>query len=183
MALVSTIIMATLVVGPFYLSHLPGFGPAAVGIVMSIGPAVAAATGIPAGRIVDRVGAARTAVAGLTGVTAGAFMMAVLPMIVGATGYVCGLVIVTASYAVFQAANTTLVMNRAPPDRRGVTSGLLGLARNLGLITGTSAMPTLYAIGAGGASGATGGVQLTFAAAAVLGAIALLLTSRHARHA
>jgi MFS family permease len=180
MALVSTIIMATLVVGPFYLSHLPGFGPAAVGMVMSIGPAVAAATGIPAGRIVDRVGAARTAVAGLTGVTAGAVLMAALPMILGAIGYVCGLVIVTASYAVFQAANTTLVMNSAAPDRRGVTSGLLGLARNLGLITGTSAMPTLYAIGAGSASGATGGVQLTFAAAAVLGAIASLLTLLYA---
>ena len=41
-ALVSTVMMATLVVGPFYLSRALGLDAALVGIVMSIGPIVSA---------------------------------------------------------------------------------------------------------------------------------------------
>lgn len=56
-ALVSTVMMATPVVGPFYLARALGLDTARVGIVMSIGPVIAALTGVPAGRIVDRFGA------------------------------------------------------------------------------------------------------------------------------
>lgn len=56
-ALVSTVMMATLVVGPFYLSRALGLGEALVGIVMSAGPVVSALSGLPAGRAVDRLGA------------------------------------------------------------------------------------------------------------------------------
>ena len=53
-ALVSTVMMATLVVGPFYLSRALGLDAALVGLVLSVGPLVAALTGVPAGRIADR---------------------------------------------------------------------------------------------------------------------------------
>ena len=43
-ALVSTVIMATLVVGPFYLSRALGLDAARVGLVLSVGPLVAALT-------------------------------------------------------------------------------------------------------------------------------------------
>src|SRR5512138_2987190 len=48
-ALVSTVMMATLVVGPFYLSRTIGLDAARTGLVMSVGPLVAALTGVPAG--------------------------------------------------------------------------------------------------------------------------------------
>ena len=70
-ALVSTVMMATLVVGPFYLSRALGLDAAAVGLVMSIGPVVSALTGVPAGRLVDRFGAPRIVVAGLAAMAAG----------------------------------------------------------------------------------------------------------------
>jgi len=47
--LVSTVIMVTLVVGPFYLSRALGLAVAQVGLVMSAGPIVSALTGVPAG--------------------------------------------------------------------------------------------------------------------------------------
>ena len=56
-ALVSTVMMATLVVGPFYLSRALGLDAVLVGLVLSIGPIVSALSGVPAGRIVDRLGA------------------------------------------------------------------------------------------------------------------------------
>src|SRR5258705_374234 len=58
-ALVSTVMMATLVVGPFYLSRGLGLAAAHVGLVLSVGPLAAALTGVPAGRLADRFGARR----------------------------------------------------------------------------------------------------------------------------
>ena len=72
-ALVSTVMMATLVVGPFYLSRALGLDAALVGLVLSVGPLVAALTGVPAGRLVDRFGAQRMAIVGLGAMAAGSF--------------------------------------------------------------------------------------------------------------
>jgi len=55
--LVSTVIMTTLVVGPFYLSRGLGLDTLAVGLSLSLGPLVATLCGAPAGRLVDRYGA------------------------------------------------------------------------------------------------------------------------------
>lgn len=45
-AVVSAVVMATLVVGPFHLTRALGLGPAVVGLVLSVGPVVAALTGL-----------------------------------------------------------------------------------------------------------------------------------------
>lgn len=189
MGLISTIMMATLVVGPFYLTGVLGLGPVQTGLAMSVGPVVSALTGIPAGRLVDRYGEAAVTYTGLLGVTVGSFLMLLLPGPFGVAGYVGGLAIITASYAVFQAANNTAVMNTASTERRGVTSALLGLSRNLGLITGASAMGAVFALGSSGTglfglgTGGEAGLQLTFAVAAVLAgaALGLAIVGRHPR--
>lgn len=177
--LVATVMMTTLVVGPFYLSRALGLEPALVGAVMSIGPIVSAISGVFAGRLVDRVGAARTAVAGLAGMVVGAGALVVLPALFGVGGYIAGIALLTPGYQVFQAANTTQVMRDVVPERRGVTSGLLSLSRNLGLITGASLMGAIFALATfsddvtKAAPDAVGsGMAITFAVAAVLLAVA-----------
>src|SRR5882724_3147802 len=110
--------MATLVVGPFYLSRALGLDAALVGAVMSVGPVVAALTGIPAGRIVDRFGAQRLAVVGLIGVAVGSVLLSAIPTGLGLLGYIAPIVLATAGYAVFQAANNTAVMTDLDPDQR-----------------------------------------------------------------
>jgi MFS family permease len=181
---VSAIMMATLVVGPVYLSAVLGLAPAEVGLLLTIGPAVAAATGFPAGRLVDRVGHTRVASSGLAGVALGSSFMAVLPEFFGIEGYVASLVIITACYALFQAANNSNVMKRAGEEQRGVTAALLALARNLGLVAGASAMGSIFALGSGGiedlglAAGGQAGMRLTFAVAAALACVSLVLVLR-----
>lgn len=181
LALISAIVMATLVVGPFYLAEVLGLSPVDVGLVMSVGPGVAALAGVPAGRLVDRLGAQGVAVAGLAGVVAGALLMTVLPGISGVAGYVASLATITAGYALFQAAGNTAVMNGAAADRRGLVSALLSLARNLGLVTGASLMGALFAMGTGGlpaiglSPGGESGLRLTFAVAAACAGLALVL--------
>ncbi|MDT2021827.1 MFS transporter [Methylocella sp. CPCC 101449] len=183
-ALVSTVIMATFIVGPFYLSQGLGLDTAHVGAVMSIGPLTAALTGVPAGRIADRFGAARMTVVGLSGLTIGCLLLAMLPARFGIPGYVAPLVVCTLGYALFQTANNTAVMAEIQPDQRGVVSGMLSLSRNLGLVTGASVMGAIFAFASSGlgrlASGpaaAATGLGATFAVAAVLMLAALILAA------
>lgn len=172
-ALVSAVMMTTLVVAPFYLSGALGLGAATVGLAMAAGPLVSALTGVPAGRLVDRLGAAGMTVAGLCGVLAGCLALALLPASAGIAGYVVPLVVTTAGYATFQAANNTAVMAGAGPERRGLVSGLLNLSRNLGLITGASAMGAVFALASAGTGSPERGLHVTFAAAAGLILLAL----------
>jgi MFS family permease len=177
--LVATVMMTTLVVGPFYLARALGLDAAMVGITLSAGPAVAALSGVPAGRVVDRFGAQRMTVAGLLAMTAGAALLAAMPAAFGVPGYVGALVVLTAGYALFQAANNTAVMMGVAADRRGVVSGLLNLSRSLGLITGASAMGAVFAFAAGAdvataaPAAVAAGMHITFAVAAALIVIAV----------
>lgn len=143
--LVATVMMATLVVGPFHLAHALHLDAAEAGLVMAVGPFAAALAGVPAGRVVDRWGAPHAVLAGLAGIAAGAGMLASLSRGGTVLGYVVPVVAMTAAYALFQAANNTIVVARAAPDRRGVVSGLLNLSRNLGLITGTTLLGAVFA--------------------------------------
>ena len=174
-ALVTTVVMATLVVGPFYLSGALGLDAARVGLVMSCGPIVAALTGVPAGRIVDRFGAQRMSIAGLIAMAAGSSVLPLMAMRFGVSGYIAPLALITAGYALFQAANNTAVMTDIRPDQRGAISGMLNLSRNLGLITGASAMGAVFAYAAAAAGltmarpeAVATGMQITFGVATTL---------------
>lgn len=181
--LVMTVMMATLVVGPFYLGRGLGLDPAAVGLAMSAGPLVTALSGMPAGRLVDRFGARHMTVAGLVGAAAGCFILSMLPARFGVAGYVAPLVLVTASYALFQTANNTGIMKDVAQRDRGVVAGLLNLGRNLGLITGASAMGAVFALASSngdmtqvGPETVAAGMRITFAVGGVLIALAIGLT-------
>jgi EmrB/QacA subfamily drug resistance transporter len=181
-ALVSTVMMATLVVGPFYLSGALGLDAALVGLVLAVGPLVAALTGVPAGRLADRIGAQRLTIIGLIAIAAGSFILAMMPANLGIPGYLAPIVIITAGYALFQTANNTAVMTDIHPDQRGVISGLLNLSRNLGLITGASVMGAVFAFASATSDIPTAppenvatGMRMTFAVAAVLIVVALAI--------
>jgi EmrB/QacA subfamily drug resistance transporter len=181
-ALVATVLMATLVVGPFYLSGALGLDAALVGLVLSVGPFAAALTGVPAGRIVDRFGASGMTIAGLIAIMAGSLGLSMMQARFGIAGYIAPSVVVTAGYALFQAANNTGVMTDVRPDRRGVISGMLNLSRNLGLITGASAMGAVFAFASATVDITTArpeavatGMRITFSVAVFLIVIALAI--------
>jgi MFS family permease len=145
-ALVSTVMMATLVVGPFYLSGALGLNAALVGLILSIGPLAAALSGVPAGRLADRVGAHRITILGLIGIMAGSSLLSLMPATLGISGYIAPIVVITVSYALFQTASNTAVMTDVHPDQRGIISGTLNLSRILGLISGASVMGAVFAV-------------------------------------
>ena len=181
-ALVSTVMMATLVVGPFYLSRALGLDAAMVGLVMSVGPIAAALASVPAGRVADRFGAPRMTIVGLIGIAAGSFLLSMVPSTLGIPGYIAPMVVITGGYALFQTANNTAVMTDIRADQRGVISGMLNLSRNLGLVTGASVMGAVFALASATIDITTArpeaiasGMRTTFAVAALLIVVALAM--------
>lgn len=155
-ALATSVVMATLVVGPFYLSAALGLSSSQMGLVMSCGPLVAAITGMPSGWLVDRMGTVVTIRLGLFAMLGGTVAMALLAGGYDIPGYVAPLAVITAGYALFQTANNAAVMISADVKQKGVISALVNLSRNIGLIAGTSVMGAIF----GAASGQGGGGHL-----------------------
>ncbi|EFP3481476.1 MFS transporter [Salmonella enterica] len=143
--LVAAVMMTTLVVGPFFLSSGLGMNSVYVGLVMTIGPVISIFSGIPSGRLVDRLGSRLIVAAGISLLAAGTFLMAGLPQIMGVPGYIISLAVLTPGYQLFQAANNTAVLSDVRDDRRGTISGMLSFSRNVGLIAGASAMGAVFA--------------------------------------
>jgi MFS family permease len=178
--LVSAVMMATLVVGPFYLSRALGLDAAFVGAVMSAGPVISALSGVPAGRLVDRLGAPLMIIVGLVAMSAGSIGLSTLPDLLGIAGYIGAIAILTPGYELFLAANNTTIMMDVPADQRGVVSGLLNLSRNLGLVTGAAALGAVFAFASAAIDISTAspaaiaiGMRTTFAVAAGLIVVAL----------
>ena len=185
-ALVATVMMATLLVGPFYLSISLGLPTTLVGLVLAVGPCVAALAGVPAGRLADRFGVRPMRLAGLATMVLGCSALALLSPTLGMGGYVMAIVITTLGYALFQTANNTAVMADIAAQKRGVIAGLLNLSRNLGFFTGASVLGAVFAsaLPTNGVSAASpgevaNGQHFTFAAALSMVVLALFIALQY----
>jgi MFS family permease len=183
--LVANVMMATLVVGPFYLAVALGLQEAIVGLVMSVGPVLSICTGVPSGRLVDSWGGQRVLTLGLGTLAAGALSLSVLPATFGVVGYIAAIAILTPGYQMFQSANNVMVMADVSADQRGAVSGLLGLSRNIGLISGASVMGAVFSAGVGSTAieeaaeaAIVDGLRITFMLGGLSILIALWLTRR-----
>jgi MFS family permease len=182
--LVACVMMSTLIVGPFYLTRALELTPAAMGLVMTVGPVLTALAGRPGGRLVDARGPRVTVLAGLASMAAGTMLLAVLPRALGIPGYLAPIALLTVGYALFQAGNNTAVLRNATSDERGVVAGVLSLSRNLGLIAGSSLMGAVFALSTGAAKisaanpdAVARGMHATFALATALVSLAFILAA------
>ncbi|ESQ82151.1 hypothetical protein AEAC466_18620 [Asticcacaulis sp. AC466] len=153
---------------------------------MAVGPAISIFSGVLSGRLVDAWGSGRTLGLGLILLTSGAFMLALLPNIIGLAGYLISIIVLTPGYQLFQAANNTAALANVAKERRGTVSGWLSLSRNIGLIAGASLMGMIFAFGAGtqdfahaSALAIASGMRLTFLLAGGLTLIAVGATFAH----
>ncbi|MDI1224775.1 MULTISPECIES: MFS transporter [Acinetobacter] len=182
-SLVAAVMMTTLVIGPFYLSLGLNLDQIQVGLIMGIGPVVAILSGIPSGRLVDRWGSRYIVITGLIFLIIGSSMLAILPKLMGLSGYIMPIIILTSGYQLFQAANNTMTLADVPKARQGMVSGLLSLSRNMGLIIGASVMGAIFSFGVGTnqltqatALAIIDGMQLTFICAGALMVVGLLIS-------
>ncbi|MGL6580376.1 MFS transporter [Aeromonas caviae] len=177
-ALVASVMVATLLIGPFYLHGAFALDMGTVGLMISMGPLLAALSGMPAGWLVDRVGATPVVRLGLGLMVVAAVLLALLDRALGPLGYLLPILLLTAGYALFQTANNSAVVGEAEGASRGAVAGLLTLSRNLGQLTGAAGLGGLFAalVGRPDLALATAD-ELAFATRATFALTALLLMS------
>lgn len=180
--LAAYIMMTFTVVPPFYLTRDLGLSDAWMGVALAVGPLAAIAAGVPAGRIVDRTDARVVTVFGLALMTVSAVSFVLLPAAFGLVGFLVSALLLTPGNQLFMAGNNTATMMRAKEGQQGVVSGLLNLTRNLGFVTGTGTAALLF--DSASVVNSVGeieisGLQMSFAAAAIVGltAVALALST------
>lgn len=134
---ISAVMVSTLIIGPFYLTHALHLNPRDVGLVMAAGPLTSILSGTMAGYAVDRFGCRRIIKFGFVQALLGTVSFIFLPMQFGSWGFVLSAVQLSLGYQLFLSANSNSFMKNARAEHRGTAAGALNLSRNLGLIAGT----------------------------------------------
>ncbi len=174
---------------PFYLEDLLGMVPGRAGLFLIAMPMLMAVTATPSGHLSDRWGSRWLSSAGLAISAVALLSLGLLPSTAPIPLLVGLLCLLGVGAGVFVSPNTNALMSSAPADRQGTAAGVMALARNLGMLGGTSISAALYA--SGQASGRVaglddvaagmGGMHLAFrvgAALALAGALVVLVRPR-----
>lgn len=144
MVVVGAVMMSTLVIGPFYLSAAHDLAPRDIGLLMALGPLTSVFAGVITGRFVTGDTAPGLTVMGLAWMGVAVVVLAVSGPWLGVPGYVAGTVLLAPGYQLFMAANNMTLLESVHKNRRGTAAGILGLARNIGLITGSAALGFVF---------------------------------------
>jgi EmrB/QacA subfamily drug resistance transporter len=129
---------------PFYLVQGRGLSPQHAGLVLMAQPVVMMLAAPVAGTLSDRIGSRGLIVGGLAILTGGLLLLARMGDAtalwkVAAALCVCGL-----GFGAFVAPNNSRLLGAAPPNRRGIASGVLAAARNVGMVLGVGLAGAIY---------------------------------------
>jgi EmrB/QacA subfamily drug resistance transporter len=121
---------------PFYLIQGRGLSPAEAGRLLTAQPLIMAVTAPISGTLSDRIGARLPGILGMAILSAGLLLLASLgpgtPLILVSLA----LAVAGLGIGIFISPNTSALMGSAPPHRRGIASGILATARNVGMVLG-----------------------------------------------
>lgn len=131
---------------PFYLQSIRMFSPAATGILYISMPLAALVVAPAAGALSDRIDTRVLSSVGMGIMAAGIIMLSFVGVDTS-NGYIivsmalCGL-----GSGMFQTPNNTVLMGSAPAGSRGIASGMLSIARNLGMVMGVAVSGLLFTL-------------------------------------
>lgn len=161
--------IAAFVALPFELQRL-GHSVVETGLLMTPWPAAVALAAPVAGRLADRHSAAILCGFGLIALSAGLWSLASLPENGTAADLVWRMALCGLGFGFFQAPNNRTMMSSAPRDRSGAAAGMLSTVRSLGHASGAALVAVLFS------AHREGGAQIALITAAVLAAIAAVLS-------
>lgn len=175
---------------PFYLQSLRLFSPAKAGLLYIPMPLTMLLVAPAAGYVADRFDTRVFSSAGMAVMAAGLFMLSFLGAATPLWYIVISMIITGLGCGLFQTPNNSAIMNSAPAASRGVASGMLATARNIGMVIGTGLSGALFSVFSGlagsagapldgaGAASFTNGLHMTFVIASIvaLAAMAASLT-------
>lgn len=130
---------------PFYLENVLGYGPLAVGLLIAAAPVSLGIVAPLSGWLSDRVGTRPMTVAGLVVLTLAYLGITRLSTDTSTLGFVLALTPVGVGMGLFQSPNNSAIMGSVPPAQLGVTSGMLSLNRFVGQVAGVAVLGTVWA--------------------------------------
>jgi EmrB/QacA subfamily drug resistance transporter len=151
----------TIILMPFYLENVLGYGTRQVGLLMATIPLALAVVAPISGVLSDRVGTRPITVLGLLSMLLGFWTLTSLGPETTTLGYILRFLPVGVGMGIFQSPNNSAVMGAVPRERLGVASGLLSITRTLGQTMGIAVLGALWAsrvffhAGTAAAAGAT----------------------------
>src|SRR4029077_1837775 len=153
---------------PFFFHTVLGKSATDTGILLTAWPLALAGIAPIAGRLADRHHAGFLGAIGLTSMTAGLVLTALLPPNPSTADIMWRLVLCGAGFGIFAAPNNRLMMNSVPRDRSGSAGGIIASARTLGQTVGSALVALVF--GLFGFSGGGGDAATAAKAALWLGA-------------
>jgi len=192
-------ISGLLLLAPFYLTDVVELSPSKIGLALGAIPITMGMIAPLSGALSDRIGTRSVTVTGLAIMTSGYVLAAIVLDGVAVLGIIVVGLIVGLGMGIFQSPNNSAILGSVPPERLGVTSGVLAINRMTGMLAGIAVLGTLWAArtvayaGGGTAANASAGAQaaglsdamvlaaLLLAAAMALGVWAWRSERRNAR--
>lgn len=167
---------------PFFFHTVLGRDTTSTGILLTAWPLALATIAPLAGRLADRHHAGFLGAIGLTSMTAGLVLTALLPDNPSNADVMWRLVLCGAGFGIFASPNNRLMMNAVPRDRSGSAGGIIATARTLGQTLGAALVAVVFGwfdfSGGGAADAARAAIWL----GSIFAATALVVGSLRLRH-
>src|SRR5882762_4152149 len=129
---------------PFFFHTVLGRSATDTGILLTAWPLALAGVATIAGRLADRHHAGVLGAIGLTSMTAGLVLTALLPPNPGTVDIMWRLVLCGAGFSIFASPNNRLMMNAVPRERSGSAGGIIASARTLGQTLGAALVALVF---------------------------------------
>ncbi|HEX9049815.1 MAG TPA: MFS transporter [Anaeromyxobacter sp.] len=165
---------AVLFLVPFYLVQARGLPVQHAGAMLSALPLMMLVAAPVAGELSDRLGPRRFTVAGMAVLTAGLLLLSRNGPGTPTWRIAGALAVAGLGLGLFIAPNNSRLLGAAPPHRRGIASGVLAAARNVGMVLGVGLAGAVYTtvLARTGQRGVAEGVSAGLVAAAGVTALA-----------
>lgn len=168
---------------PFYLIQVRSLNPSQAGLIMTAQPIIMAIAAPLSGTLSDRIGARLLSTLGMVIMSAGLFLLAQVSLTTS-LGYVAlALGVVGLGTGVFVSPNNSALLGAAPLNRRGIASGILATARNVGMVLGVGLAGAVFttvqaqAQAAGSATATFEGIRAGFLVAAGMALVGALASA------
>ena len=129
---------------PFYLQYVLKYNPREIGLLLATVPISAGIVSPLAGSLSDRFGTRRISTLGLLVTLIGFISLLQLDTTASALTYILCFLPIGIGIGIFQSPNNSAIMSASPPEKLGVTSGLLSLTRTLGQTSGIAAIGAFW---------------------------------------
>src|SRR5471030_669131 len=131
---------------PFFFHTVLGRSATDTGILLTAWPVALATIAPIAGRLADRYHAGILGAIGLSSMTTGLILTALLPADPSAANVMWRLVLCGAGFGMFTSPNNRLMMNAVPRERSGSAGGIIATSRTLGQTMGAALVALMFGL-------------------------------------